>query len=454
MVPMPQNLHIRTADQHSEPGHSLVPPDIVSMAGQDAATAFARFHVDHIDKTQNLQFASAVPEFLQWLRRSTNVLLADIISVNVNDYLKELEIGGLTSGDILSRLCAIDLFMTYLSNIEGLRIERLVHTELRYPVPPRLLVESSSGTLDFVGVYGDFLARHTNPRTRGSYQDSLHRFFDYCINTKIQDIASIRGATLAGFILNCSEKDDNGLVDDKARTVSATMSAVRTLFDLFIVEGLMATNVARAVKLPKIASGVGTTPVLSNDLVARMINMIPLKTPADYRDRALIAIMAYSLFRISAVTKLRVQDYQMRGNLRWIVAIEKRTKVHEMPVHEVLQHYLDEYIMVTGLSEQPEAPLFQGSVPNGSRLTGYAYSRNASWKMLQRRAKAAGHFSEVGNHSLRATGITNFLANGGQLEEARKMAGHKSAETTRIYNRNIDAVDPDEVMRIDYQVKR
>ena len=344
--------------------------------------------------------------------------------------------------------------MTQMAKVEGLRrLSPLVHTELGYPVPPRLLVESSNATSDFVGVYGDFLARHTNHRTRESYYVSLRRFFNYCSGTQIQDISYIRGGTIAGFIEHCSHKDDTGLVDDKARTVSATMSAVRTLFDLYIVEGLMSTNVARAVKLPKIASGKGATPVLSNDLVARMIDMIALKTPADYRDRALIAIMAYSLFRISAVTKLRVKDYQMRGNLRWIVATEKRSKSHEMPVHDVLQHYLDEYLMMTSLTEQPEAPLFQGAVPNGSRLTGYAYSRNASWKMLQRRARAVGHSGEIGNHSLRATGITNFLANGGQLEEARKMAGHKSAETTRIYNRNIDVVDPEEVMRIDYKVK-
>ena len=70
--------------------------------------------------------------------------------------------------------------------------------------------------------------------------------------------------------------------------------------------------------------------------------------------------------------------------------------------------------------------------------------------MVQRRAKAAGHFDEIENHSFRATGITAYLASGGILEEARKMAGHKSAETTRIYDRNVDAVDPDEVSKIKF----
>ena len=185
-------------------------------------------------------------------------------------------------------------------------------------------------------------------------------------------------------------------------------------------------------------------------MVARMIEMIPMETDADYRDRAMIAMMAYSLFRISAVCRLRVRDYQMRGNLRYIVTVEKRSKVHEMPVHETLAHYIDDYLSTTGLVNQPDAPLFQGTTPHKGILTGHAYSRNASWKMIQRRAKAAGHYGEIGNHSLRATGVTNYLAHGGVLEEARKMAGHKSAETTRLYDRNIDAVDPEEVLRIKY----
>jgi len=89
--------------------------------------------------------------------------------------------------------------------------------------------------------------------------------------------------------------------------------------------------------------------------------MIPMETEADYRDRAMIAMMAYSLFRISAVCRLRVRDYQMRGNLRYIVTVEKRSKVHEMPVHETLAHYIDDYLTTTGLVDQPDAPLFQGT---------------------------------------------------------------------------------------------
>jgi hypothetical protein len=38
-------------------------------------------------------------------------------------------------------------------------------------------------------------------------------------------------------------------------------------------------------------------------------------------------------------------------------------------------------------------------------------------------------------HSFRATGITNFLENGGTLEVAQRIAGHADSRTTKLYDR-------------------
>ena len=43
----------------------------------------------------------------------------------------------------------------------------------------------------------------------------------------------------------------------------------------------------------------------------------------------------------------------------------------------------------------------------------------SAWKMVQRRASAAGITTEVCNHTFRSTGITAYLENGGTLEKAR-----------------------------------
>ena len=65
--------------------------------------------------------------------------------------------------------------------------------------------------------------------------------------------------------------------------------------------------------------------------------------------------------------------------------------------------------------------------------------------MVRRRAKAAGIFSPINNHSFRATGITLFTLNGGELKRAQKMAGHADLRTTQLYDRSNEAITQDEV---------
>ncbi len=55
---------------------------------------------------------------------------------------------------------------------------------------------------------------------------------------------------------------------------------------------------------------------------------------------------------------------------------------------------------------------------------------------------------DIGCHTFRATGITNYLENGGTLEWAQQMAAHESARTTKLYDRTHDQVTLDEVERI------
>lgn len=68
--------------------------------------------------------------------------------------------------------------------------------------------------------------------------------------------------------------------------------------------------------------------------------------------------------------------------------------------------------------------------------------------MIRRRAAAAGIATQIGNHSFRATGITEYLRNGGKVEVAQQMANHESARTTGLYDHRDDQISLDEVERI------
>ena len=68
--------------------------------------------------------------------------------------------------------------------------------------------------------------------------------------------------------------------------------------------------------------------------------------------------------------------------------------------------------------------------------------------MVQRRAKAAGIETNIGNHTFRATGITAYLKNSGKLEVAQHIANHESPRTTKLYDRREDEVSFSEIERV------
>jgi len=93
----------------------------------------------------------------------------------------------------------------------------------------------------------------------------------------------------------------------------------------------------------------------------------------------------------------------------------------------------DLYIDGAGLTNDPKAFLFQTYSRATDQLTGSPLPQANAYAMIQRRAKAAGITTQVGNHTFRATGVTAYLKNGGTLEKAAEMAHHASTRTTQLY---------------------
>jgi integrase/recombinase XerD len=83
------------------------------------------------------------------------------------------------------------------------------------------------------------------------------------------------------------------------------------------------------------------------------------------------------------------------------------------------------------------------------RVRRHTYSITSSERASnRRRTQAAGIPTEVCNHTIRGTGITAYLENGGTLEKARQIAAHASTRTTQLYDRREDLVTLDEVVKI------
>jgi integrase len=117
---------------------------------------------------------------------------------------------------------------------------------------------------------------------------------------------------------------------------------------------------------------------------------------------------------------------------------KKGRKRHEMPCNHNLEAYLDAYIAATGIAEDRKGYLFRTARGRAKSLTTNPLAQADVYRLICRRAFAAGIKAGMGNHALRATGITQYLRNGGRRELAQQMAAHESPRPTALYDRRID----------------
>ncbi len=236
-----------------------------------------------------------------------------------------------------------------------------------------------------------------------------------------------------------------------APTAKLRLAAVRRLFDWLVIGQVMPTNPAASVRGPAHSVKRGKTPVLAPEEARALLDSIDASTPIGLRDRALIGLMVFSFARIGAALSMKVEDVYVQNRRLWLRLHEKGGKVHDMPCHHALQDYLHAYIDGCGLACDPKGALFRTvgrAAEGGGELTTTPLAQANAYAMICRRAARAGVETRIGNHSFRATGITAYLKNGGQLETAAAMANHSSTRTTQLYDRRADQVSLDEIERV------
>src|ERR1700722_2372846 len=288
-----------------------------------------------------------------------------------------------------------------------------------------------------------FTAKMNNEHKRRACARACARFFAWCEDRGLT-LAAIRPFDVAAWVKELQENHG-------APGVKQQLAAVRMLFDWLITGQVMPMNPAAAVRGPKHVVKTGKTPVLDAEEWRRLIDTIPVETVRDLRDRALIATLTYGFARIGAALKMRVEDLQSKGS-GWLIRMhEKGGKQHTMPCHHALAEALHAYIAAAGIGPPADkkAFLFRTSRGHdGTALSDQPMTQVDAWRMVRKRALAAGFMAPIGNHSFRATGITAYLANGGALEHAQSMAAHESPRTTKLYDRTKERLTQDEIERI------
>ncbi len=286
-----------------------------------------------------------------------------------------------------------------------------------------------------------FTAQIRNSHTRRAYVRAVGEFCAWLEARGLLSIAAVSSVHIAAYI----EELGHTL---SAPTVKQRLAAIRMMFDWLATGGILPFNPASAVRGPKHSQKRGKTPVLAPEEARALLDSIDIATPIGLRDRALIGLMVYTFARIGAATDMTVGDVFVQNRRLWVRLHEKGGKAVALPCHHNLETYLHEYLDGTGIAGDAAGPLFRTIGRGTGQLTRTPLPAANAYAMVQRRAKAAGIKTRIGNHTFRATGITAYLKNGGTLEKAAAIANHASTRTTQLYDRRSDEVNLDEVERI------
>jgi site-specific recombinase XerD len=286
-----------------------------------------------------------------------------------------------------------------------------------------------------------------NPHTRKAYAKAAAEFAAWCETQGLRGLQEVQSAHVATYV----EQLQRRLAPP---SVKLQLSAIRVLFDWLAVGQVVPANPAAAVRGPKHAAKKGKTSVLSAEEVRALLDSIDASGRVGKRDRTLIAVMTFTFARVGAVVKMRMEDVYAQGRRTWVRLHEKGGKRHEMPCHHKLEAFLHDHLEAlraaaeaAGRPPDPKAWLFPTAERASGRLTGRPMGQADVYRMVWRRATAAGIRTKIGCHTFRATGITEYLRNGGTLEAAQQMANHESARSTGRYDRRLDQVSLNEVER-------
>jgi site-specific recombinase XerD len=295
-----------------------------------------------------------------------------------------------------------------------------------------------------------FTAEIRNPNTREAYYRDVCQFDDWCQERGLE-LMAIDPVTIAAYVEMLNKPVDDGGFGCSKPSTKRKLAAIRMLFHYLVAGGVLPFNPASSVRGPKYSIKKGKTPVLNEQEARQLIESIETDSLIGLRDRALIGVMVYSFARISAVVAMNVGDYWHQGKRSFLRLHEKGGKDHEVPCHHKVIEYLDAYIAaanVGGNDVNDKAPLFRSMLKRTRAISPARLHRLNALSMIKRRATAAGLSARICCHTFRATGITNFLSNGGTVEQAQAIAAHESPRTTKLYDRRGEEISLDAIERI------
>lgn len=237
------------------------------------------------------------------------------------------------------------------------------------------------------------------PLTVAAYQGDVRRFLAFMDENRLSltgtrgDLTPLRAylATLAGH---------------PAATIGRYVYAIRRYIDYLVAEGILGTNAADLLLIPKVH------PRLPRNLQPEVIETAI--DNATIRDRAIIEMLYGSGLRREEICGVQLPD--IRGG--FVRVTGKGDKVREVPLTRAANEAIADWMII-----RPQSPLdFLFLTKHGQPLAGQTI-----YKIIRK------YIPDAHPHQMRHSFATELVKAGANIRAVQDMMGHESVRTTQAY---------------------
>ena len=263
--------------------------------------------------------------------------------------------------------------------------------------------------------YLDYLLfeRKLSKNTIASYQDNLKRFEIFLQGKSINHVTRKDIEAYLKF---------NEQMAEKSRAHYLTV--IKNFYSFLATEGYLENNPCENIEQPKISK---TLPhYLTEEEVNQLLN-IPLKTPYDYRNKAMLELLYATGIRVSELVQLKLNNLDLHDD--YIRVLGKGSKERISPISSMAENYLKIYI------DQYRNKLLKNKDSDYLFINNFGkpISRQGFFKNLKQIAQKQGIKKESSPHTLRHSYATHLLSHGADLRVIQELLGHSDISTTQIY---------------------
>jgi len=246
-----------------------------------------------------------------------------------------------------------------------------------------------------------------SPRTRKRYALQI-RVMARSMPPKVEEITT---TALRRYLLELKRRKE--LTN---ATIYSQVNAMRAFFKALVENGILKTNPATAIPLPKRARK------LPNFLTPEELVALLEASEGNLRDHCLLEFLYSTGVRVSEALDMKISSVDLKGK----TAMVKSGKGDKDRLIIMSQHASSEIATYIKRRRTPSEYLF--CTRSGGRMTARYVQ-----KMVAKYADKAKLKKRVTPHVLRHTFATHMLNNKADIRAIQELLGHSSLATTQIY---------------------